>query len=153
METQLLNFITLSNIFSCCFNNNAEPITNTEELNVDTSSIGETNVIEEPIVNTINNIYTCERCGRTGSGKKCYNMPIGMQIVPFSWENFSHPRKTLFFHLHDDKIPIFLDPYGIPLNFNRNGSASFKSTMNENATQSVSSPSMAIHICNIRYTN
>ena len=49
MEPQLLTFITLSNIFSCCFNN-VEPVENNEETNVDTSLIEEINVIEETIV-------------------------------------------------------------------------------------------------------
>ena len=81
METQLLNFITLSNILSCCFNNNTEPVENNEEPIVDSSLNEEINVIEEPIVNTPDPFYTCERCGRTG-----YTMPIGMKTIPFSWE-------------------------------------------------------------------
>ena len=50
-------------------------------------------------------------------------------------------------------MPVFLDPYGIPIKFNNNGSASFKSTVSENATHAVRAPSIVWHTCNIRYTN
>ena len=58
-----------------------------------------------------------------------------------------------FFHLYDNKLPIFLDPYGIPIKFNNNGSASFKSTVSENGTHAVREPSLAFHICNVIHTN
>ena len=50
METQLLNFITLSNIFSCCFNNNSEPNKSNEEPISLIEKCEKSNCIEEPIL-------------------------------------------------------------------------------------------------------
>ena len=146
METQLLNFITLSNIFSCCFNNNAEPVENNEEPIVDSSLNEEINVIEEPIVNTPDPFYTCERCGRTG-----YTMPIGMKTIPFNWE-YCDPKKSFVFHIHDNIYPVFLDPYGVPFNY-INGVASFKSPMNANNKCHFHKPPATYHICKVRIQN
>ena len=148
METQLLNFITLSNMFSCCFNNNAEPVENNEEAIVDTSLIEEINVIEEPIVNTTETIYTCERCGRTG-----YIMPVGMKKNPFNWEYARFSKKVYVFHIYDEIQKVFLDPYGIPFNFSSNGVAIFKSPVHENANCVIRKPNRVYHQCPVRTQN
>ena len=72
METQLLNFITLSNIFSCCFNNNdetkkinEEPISLIEKYE-ESNWIEENNQMEindkESKLNEIHLKYLCQEC-------------------------------------------------------------------------------------------
>ena len=71
----------------------------------------------------------------------------------FNLPSASNFKKTYVFHVYDDIIPVFLDPYGIPLNFNNNGSATFKSPMIENSVCAFRQPDMVLHHCVGHYPN
>ena len=115
---------------------------------MDTSFIVENNEREEPSVNVSEPICTCEWCCRTG-----YTMPIGIKTIPFSWEITNYYKKPIAFHIHDNIKPVFLDPDGIPFNFDRSGVALFTNPNGGNGKCNIRKPTCVYQHCPIRTQN